>query len=130
MPDIVRAFFIDTRKNPRRMYEAVHLLMGNNMELLFIALAGAVLALLVGYFLNIYVVLVLLTTLVVYVAGEVRRPNPMHGTSGHMGGMFIGFVFLVPFVAVTVITTLIVNYEQLATLAGTIAQYAKQLLLR
>lgn len=100
------------------------------MPILLIALAGVVAAFLIGYFLNIYVVLVLLVALFVYVARETRRPNTMPGTSGKMGGMFIGFVFLVPFVAVTVITTLVFNYEQVAALVNTVGHYAKQLLLR
>ncbi len=100
------------------------------MPILLIALAGVVLAFLVGYFLNIYVVCVLLVGLFVYVTYEAKRPNTMPGTSGKMGGMFIAFVFLVPFVVVIIATTLIFNYEQLASAITTIGHYAAQLLLR
>ena len=96
-----------------------------------LTIGGAALAaLLIGYFLNIYVVIAIVVILCGYFVYEVKRPNTMPGTSGKMGGIFISIVVLAPFVLIALITTFIVNFALVMSLFGTIAHYAAQLFLR
>ena len=95
--------------------------------LIFVACLVAVA---VGYFFNIYVVLALSTLLCVLFVKDARRPNTLPGTSGKMGGMIMGLMILAPFVAVALLTSFIVNWELLLSLASAAAHFFSTFFLR
>jgi hypothetical protein len=100
------------------------------MFIFLIAFAAAFVAVLTGYFLNIYIVVLLVAGLDAWFIRDAKRPNTMPGTSGKMGGVLISLVFLVPFTLVALGTSMWVNYDKIIALLGTIAHWANVLLLR
>jgi heme/copper-type cytochrome/quinol oxidase subunit 2 len=97
---------------------------------LLIILAACLIAVAVGYFFNIYVVLVLVTLLCVLFGREARRPNTLPGTSGKMGATIEGFMVLAPFVIVTLFTSFIVNRGLLLSLVLILAHFFSTIFLR
>lgn len=97
---------------------------------LFIVTIACLLAVIIGYFFNIYVVLTLGALLSYLYTKESCRPNPYPGTSGRMGAMIMGFIVLAPFVIIMLITSIIRNQDKVATFFKTVAYYFPMVFLR
>ena len=95
-----------------------------------IVVAACILAVVIGSFFNIYVVLTLAVFLCFLFWNDGRRPNTLPGTSGKMGAMIMALVVLAPFITIMVITSIIVNWGLVASFFQTIVHHFSIVFLR
>ena len=89
----------------------------------------ALVAISLGYFLNIYTVLIVVLSLFAYIIYDTRRQNNAQDQDKKSGSILVNGLYI-PFALIMLISSIITNFPLMASLARTFVEWVLRLILR